>query len=139
MARIRPKLISLIVDDVDRSEEVKKAVITSGPSDADFQSYAASRRGGDRDYNLVMTIAQDPATGTLYDLIWTEPGTEVSGVYAPFGNEEPMVGKPHWPFIAEVREPDGDILGAEANSNYKEVAVVEVTWPLNERPVPIES
>ena len=137
MARVIPRLISLEVDEVDRSDEVSKAVITAGASDTDFMSFLAARSGGSRDYALDMTIAQDHASGTLWDLIWTGAGTEVDGIYAPYGNAVASVSQPHYGFTAVVSEPDGDFLGAEATDSTSAVAVVEVSWKLTGKPTKI--
>jgi len=137
MARVIPRLISLDVDEVDRSDEVSKAVITSAKADSDFTSFAAARSGGSRDYTLEMTIAQDHASGTLWDLIWTGAGTEVGGVYAPYGNTTPTTSQPHYGITAVVSEPDGDFLGAEATDSTSAVAVVEVAWKLTGKPTKI--
>lgn len=137
MARVTPRLISLDVDGTDRSDEVSKAVITSGAADAAFVSFAAARSGGGRDYALAMTIAQDHASGTLWDLIWTGNGTEVAGTYAPYGNVAPSVSEPHFDFVAVVAEPDGDFLGAEAATATTAVATIEVTWALKAKPTKV--
>lgn len=137
MARVRPRLISLEVDGTDRSNEVSKAVITSNPTDADFMSFEEARSGGGRDYALDMTIAQDHATATLWDLTWTGAGTLVDGVYAPYGNETPSPAQPHYGFEAKVAEPDGDYLGAEATDALTGVAVIEVSWALTSKPTKI--
>lgn len=134
MARVRPRLIALDVDGTDRSDEVSKAIITSAASDSDFTSFLEARSGGARDYALNMTIAQDHASGTLWDLIWTGAGTLVTGTYAPYGNETATATEPHYDFEAKVSEPDGDFLGAEANDSLTAVAVVEVVWDLTAKP-----
>lgn len=133
MARVTPRLIALEVDDVDRSDEVSVARIASAAGDS-FMSFAAARSGGSRDYTLNMTIAQDHASGTLWDLIWTGNGTEVDGIYAPYGNDEPSMTQPHYAFTAIVAEPDGDFLGAEATESPSAVATVEVAWRLAGKP-----
>lgn len=137
MARVTPRLIALEVDGDDRSDEVAKAVITSAPAESDFLTFAEARAGGGRDYVLAMTIAQDHASGTLWDLIWTGAGTEVAGTYAPYGNAAPTVSQPHYDFTATVAEPDGDFLGGEANSSTTAVATVEVEWALNAKPTKV--
>lgn len=134
MARVSPRLIALEVDEVDRSDEVAKAEITSAASSSDFLTFAEARAGGGRDYALVMTIAQDHASDTLWDLIWTGAGTEVAGVYAPYGNAVATVSQPHYGFTATVTEPNGRLLGGEATSSTTAVATVEVTWPLSGKP-----
>lgn len=139
MARVTPRLIALEVDDLDRSDEVAKAEITSGPAESDFLSFAEARSGGGRDYALAMTIAQDHASDTLWDLIWTGAGTTVAGVYAPYGNAVASTSQPHYGFTATVSEPDGTLLGGEANSSTTAVATVEVVWPLTGKPTKITS
>ena len=137
MARVTPRLIALEVDGDDRSDEVAKAVITSAPAESDFLTFAEARAGGGRDYVLAMTIAQDHASGTLWDLIWTGAGTEVAGTYSPYGNATPTVSQPHYDFTATVAEPDGDFLGGEANSSTTAVATVDVEWALNAKPTKV--
>lgn len=137
MARVTPRLISLEVETTDRSDEVSKAVITSNPADADFMSFLESRSGGSREYSLDMVIAQDHASGTLWDLIWTGAGTLVTGTYAPYGNEVASAAQPHYDFEAKVSEPDGDFLGAEADDSTTAVATIEVSWKLTGKPTKV--
>ena len=137
MSRVKPRLIALEVDGVDRSDEVSKSIITSRPASDGFRSLASSRGAEDREYMLEMTIAQNHASGTLWDLIWTGAGTYVDGIYAPYGNETASETQPHYSFTANVSEPDGDFLGAESNRATNAVAVIEVAWELSEKPVRI--
>lgn len=137
MARVSPRLISLDVSGTDRSNEVSKAVIAAAAAASDFTTFAEARSGGGREYALNMTIAQDHASGTLWDLIWTGNGTEVSGTYAPYGNAAPSVTEPHYDFTAVVAEPDGDFLGGEANSSTTAVATIEVSWKLTGKPTKV--
>jgi hypothetical protein len=136
MTKVSPRLIALEVDGVDRSDEISKAIITSAAGASDFLTFAAARAGGNRDYMLNMTIAQDHASGTLWDLIFTGAGTEVDGTYAPYGNEDPSPTQPHYDFTATVAEPDGNFLGGEASISTTAVASIEVSWQLAVKPVP---
>lgn len=137
MARVTPRLITLDIDSTDVSNEVSKAVITSNPSDADFMSFEEARSGGSRDYALEMVIAQDHASGTLWDTIWTGAGTLVTGTYAPYGNAVASASEPHYDFEAKVAEPDGEFLGAEATDALTAVATVEVSWALTAKPTKV--
>lgn len=137
MARVTPRLISLEIEATDRSDEVSRAIITSAESDSDFMSFTESRSGGSRDYTLQLTVTQDHASGTLWDLIWTGAGTEVDGVYAPYGNATASPTQPHYEFTAVVSEPDGDFLGAESNKSTSAVATVEVEWKLTGKPTKV--
>lgn len=137
MARVIPRLISLDVETIDRSDEVSSVKITSAPADSDFMSFAEARSGGSREYALAMTIAQDHASATLWDLIWTGSGTEVDGTYAPYGNAVASVSQPHYDFTAVVSEPEGDFLGAEATDSTTAVATIEVEWKLTGKPTKV--
>ena len=137
MARVSPRLISLEVETVDRSGEVAKAVITSAAADSDFVTFEDARSGGAREYALDMTIAQDHASSTLWDLIWTGAGDEVDGVYAPYGNTTPTTGQPHYTFTAIVSEPDGTFLGGDATNSQTAVATIDVSWKLTAKPTKV--
>lgn len=137
MAKVSPRLIALEVETVDRSDEVSSAVVASAESDSDFLSFAMARGAGGRDYVLNMTIAQDHASGTLWDLIWTGAGTEVDCVYAPYGNETASAEQPHYAFVVIVSEPDGDFLGAEADKSTSAVATITVSWQLKAKPTKV--
>lgn len=130
MARVNPRLITLEVDGVDRSDEISSGIIKSAKAARDFMSYAEARGAGARDRTLELTIAQDPAAGTLYNLVLTAPGTLVTGTYTLFGNEDPSVAQPHGTFEAKIMEPDGDYFGAPATDDVNAVATIDVSWPI---------
>lgn len=134
MAKVQVRLISLEIDGVDVSDQISKAVVTSNPTASDFQSFEDARNGGARDYALALTIAQDHATGTLLDTIWTGAGTDVTGTYAPYNNETPSATQPHFDFTATVKEPDGDFLGGEADPSPTAIGTIEVVWPMLAKP-----
>lgn len=135
MAKVTPRLIELTVDAVDRSDEVAKCEIHSAAASSDFVTFEAARTGGGRDYTLQMTVAEDHATGTIMTMILDEPGTEVAGIYAPYGNAVATVAEPHWTFTAIVTEPDGKLLGAEADSSVSARSKLDVVWALKGKPV----
>jgi len=139
MARVAPRLVALFLatSSTDRSDEVSKVEITSAASDSDFQSFLESRSGGARDYAIELTIAQDHASATLWDTIWTGAGTTVTGKYAPYGNATATVSQPHYTFSAVVSEPDGRLMGGESNSNTRAVATVDLKWALTAKPVKV--
>lgn len=135
MAKVTPRLITLTVATVDRSDEIAKAEIHAAEAPSDFVTFEAARTGGGRDYALHMTIAEDHATATIMTLILTSPGTEVAGVYAPYGNAVASATEPHFTFTAIVSEPDGLLMGAEATSSASAKSKLDVVWPLKGKPV----
>lgn len=137
MPKVAPRLIALDVEGVDRSDEISKIEIVSAAGDPDFLTFKAARDKQRREHRINLTIAQDHASGTLWDFIWEGVGTKVEGVYAPYGNADPSAAQPHYSFTAEVTEPDGALMGGEANRSTTAVTTVEVSWLLDERPTKV--
>lgn len=137
MAKIGTRLLMLEIDAVERYDEVSDARITTGESDADFLTFKEAREGGARQYNLAFTAAQDAVADTLWDLVFSGAGTEVPGILMPYGNPVPTVTEPHFTFTAVVSEPDGDLLGGEADTSTTARMVIECVWPLTGKPVKV--
>lgn len=135
MTQVKVRLIAISVDGTDRSADAATAIIESGPADAGFQSFAAARAGGVRDYSVNLTIAEDHAAGSLWSLMYDSPGTEVDFTYTPYFGSAISPTAPVYNATAIVMEPDGAIMGGEANSAPGATATVEVTWPLTGKPV----
>ncbi|MGC4940947.1 hypothetical protein [Kribbella sp. DT2] len=137
MAQLGTRLLKLEIDGAERSAEVSNARITTGAADSDFLTFAQAAAGGSRQYALAFTAAQDLVADTLWDLIWTGAGTEVTGTFIPYGNEVPSATQPHYDFIAVVTEPDGDLLGGEANVSTTARMTVECVWQLTAKPTKV--
>lgn len=137
MAAIGTRKFKLEVDGTEHTAEVSNVRVTSGASDSDFTSFADAAAGGARDYNLVITMTQDAAASTLWSSIWSDVGTDVPVTLMPYGNAVPSATEPHYEATATIQEPDGDILGGEANTSKTAKMTVEVTWPLDGKPTPV--
>lgn len=139
MAKIGTRLLVLEIDGVEYDEETSTAKVTSGESDADFLTFADARRGGSRQYNLEFTAAQDMAAGTLWTLIWEGAGTEVPFLIKPYGNDVATVAEPHLSGTAVVSEPDGDMLGGDADVSTTAKMTYSVVWKCTEKPEVVTS
>lgn len=137
MAQLGTRLLKLEVDAVERSPEVSNARFTTGESDSDFITFEQAAQGGARQYNLAFTAAQDLVANTLWDIIWSQAGDEITGTLMPYGNAVPSVTQPHYDFTAVVTEPDGDLLGGEANTSTTARMTIEVVWPLTGKPTKV--
>jgi hypothetical protein len=137
MAELGTRKLKLDIDSTERSSEISVAKITSKEGDSGFLTFADAANGGDRQYTLEFTAVQDLVSGTLWDLIWTGAGTEVSGTFMPYGNAVPTASEPHFDFTAVVSEPDGDLLGGAANKSTKARFTVEAEWALTGKPVKV--
>lgn len=129
----------LIVDSIDCTAAVSRAEVTSAESDSDFVSFAQAAAGGARDYALALTLVQDTtATTTLWDIVWSQSGEDVDVVVWP--NGEPLDGtptpaQPRFVGTATVKDPDGVLLGGEANASTTARQVTEIEWLFTAKPL----
>lgn len=139
MAKVGTRLLTLSVDGDSATDQVSTAKVTTGEADSDFVSFADAAAGGARQYNLEFTAAQDLVDGTLWELMWSAPGTEVPFILAPYGNAIASVSQPHVSGTAVVKEPDGDFVGGDADVSTTAKLTVSAVWPLTAKPVLVTS
>ena len=73
--------------------------------------------------------------GSVWDLIWSASGTTVPAVIKPNGGATPSATTPTFTGNVVVTEPDGDLLGGEANASTSAKFTVEINWPFTAKPV----
>lgn len=134
MAAIGTRKLKLEVDGVEKTAEVSNVRITSAESDSDFVTFADAAAGGARDYALAITLAQDAATGSLWSEIFESAGTDVPYTVMPYGNAIPSASEPHFEGTCTITEPDGDLLGGEANRSNTAKMTIEVAFPCTGKP-----
>jgi len=88
-------------------------------------------------YTLSITLTQDAVTGTLWDKIWTAAGSDVAVIMKPYGNTTASATQPHYSMTANVREPNGTLIGGEADASPTKRFTTEVEWPLAAKPTKI--
>ena len=137
MAQIGTRKLKLEVDGVERYAEVSNVAIRSAESDSDFVTFQQASQGGGRDYVLAITMAQDAATGSLWSEVWDNAGDEIPVVVMPYGNATPSANEPHFEATATIIEPDGDLLGGEADKSTSARFTIEVEWPLTAKPTKV--
>ncbi len=137
MAAVGTRLLQITVGGTDYTAQMTKAVITSSESDSDTTTFADAAAGGGRDYALEFEGVQDLIAGTLWDKVFTAPGTTVACLLKPYGNAAASVSQPHFGFNAVVTEPDGDFIGTEADKSVSAKAKFEGEWPLTAKPTRI--
>ncbi|KRB73079.1 hypothetical protein ASE01_20095 [Nocardioides sp. Root190] len=134
MAAIGTRKLKLEIDGTNYTPQVSNVRITSGEADSDFVTFEDAANGGARDYALVITLVQDAAAGTLWREIFDSAGTDVPYTVMPYGNAAPTAGEPHFEGTATITEPDGDLLGGEANKSNTAKMTIEVTFPCTAKP-----
>jgi hypothetical protein len=129
------RALKLSIDGVDYSNAVSTVKVTSGESDSDFLTFKAASEGGNRQYKLALTLAQDIASASLFRLILDQAGDEVDVVVRPNGGTTASSTQPQFTFTAIVAEPDGDFIGGDADTSTTARFTTEVEWEILERPV----
>lgn len=137
MAAIGTRKLTLTIDTSEVAPEVSKAVITSEETDSDFVSFADAAAGGGRTYKLSLTFVQDAETGSLWDQVWTAAGTDVPVLVRPYGNAVASPTEPHFEGEVTITEPDGDMLGGEADASTSARFVTETEWTFTAKPTRI--
>lgn len=137
MAAIGTRLLKIHVDDTDFTAEVSKAVVTAGDTESDFVSFADAAAGGGREYKLALTFVQDATTTSLWDQVWSHAGETVDVELWPYGNTTASASQPHFTAQAVITEPDGDLLGGEANASPSARFTVDVEWTLIGKPTKV--
>lgn len=134
MAALGTRQLTLTIASTDYTAQVSKAVIVSGEADSDFTTFADAAAGGAREYRLEFTAVQDPATGTLWDKVFTAAGTQAAFILKPAGGTTASPSQPHFTGNAVITEPDGDFIGGEADSSSTARFTFECSWVLTAKP-----
>jgi hypothetical protein len=137
MAAIGTRKLVLLIDGDDVTAEVSTAVIKSKETDSDFVSFADAAAGGGREYSLSLTFVQDGVTGSLWDQVWNHAGQEIAVLVKPYGSAPASPTTPHWSATAIISEPDGDLLGGEADASPSNRFTTEVEWKLTAKPTKV--
>lgn len=134
MAAIGTRKLTLEIDGDAVTAEVSNVRITSAEADSDFVTFEEAAAGGARDYVLAITLAQDAAVGSLWSRIFEDAGEDVPYVVAPYGNDVASASQPHFSGTCTITEPDGDLLGGEANKSNTARMTIEVAFPCTAKP-----
>jgi len=134
MAKLGTRDLILTIGGTDVSAEITNCRLTAGDSDADTVSFADARAGGNRLYKLAFTAIQDPSTGSVWDKVWTAAGTTVAFVLKPAGGASASATTPWFSGNAVIKEPDGDLLGGEANVSTTQRFTFDVEWDCTAKP-----
>jgi hypothetical protein len=137
MAALGSRALTLRIGSTNYDDQVSDVRIATEEDDSDFVSFAAAAAGGARKYSLAMTMTQDTASTSLWYFIWANSGTTQTVEVWP--NGRPGSGtatatQPKFTCSAVVSEPDGDLLGGEADKSTTARFLTEVSWELTAKP-----
>jgi hypothetical protein len=138
MPDVNKRHLVLIVDSAEYTDSVSTAKITSAETDSDFVSFEQAAAGGGRDYFLAMTLKQNTTAASLWDVIFTQGGEDLDFELWPNGmpvDTIPTATQPQFTGTATVKDPDGDLLGGDADPSPSARQVTEVEWQCLAKPV----
>lgn len=135
MTQLGTRALTLTIGGQDYTAQVSDCRIVAGEADTDFVSFAAAAAGGAREYRLAFTAVQDPATSTIWDLVWSSAGSTVAAVIKPNGGTTASATQPHFTGNVVITEPDGDLLGGEANASSTARFTFEAEWVFTAKPL----
>lgn len=139
MAALTARTLTITVAATEYSAQVFTAEVEAGPADEDDVTYAEAAAGGGRVYFLNLKMTQDMATTGLWSTVFGAAGTDVTVLMKPYGNTTASATQPHFSMSANVREPDGVLIGGEADSSATKRQIIEVQWPLAAKPTKVTS
>lgn len=87
------------IDGDDFDGNLKTVRITTEDKDDGDLTFLEASSGETKDYKLVVTAIQSTAAGSLWRMLWDNPGAEDLAVtYGPHGNAVPSASQPHFVF-----------------------------------------
>lgn len=134
MAALGTRLLKFKVGSTEHTAEISKCAVVAGAADSDFTSFADAATGGAREYALELTMRQDLATTSLWRYIWAQAGQSLAVKVNPYGNATASTTEPHYTGNVTITEPDGTLIGGEANSSTSARMTVEVRWVFAAKP-----
>lgn len=126
--------LTILIDGIEVAAEVSKAIVLAGSKDAGFVSFAEAGSGGAREYKLALTFVQ---LAELWKLVWEHAGSEKEVLVRPWGNAVPTASEPHFSGTVVITEPDGALVGGEADASSSSRFVNEIEWMFTDRPTRI--
>jgi hypothetical protein len=134
VAALGTRSLTISVGGTDFTSQVSNCRIVSGEADSDFVTFANAAAGGSRVYTLAFTAVQDPETASLWDKVWTAAGTTAAVIIRPNGGTTASATEPHFTGNVVITEPDGDLLGGEANASTTARFTFDAEWEFTAKP-----
>ncbi|WP_328530774.1 hypothetical protein OG984_06465 [Nocardioides sp. NBC_00368] len=117
------------------SADVSAVTLNSAESESDFVSFADAAAGGARQYSVAFTATQDPADATsIWNMVWLNAGDTVAVEIAPYGGATASAANPIIRGNVVISEPDGALLGGEANASVSARFTFDLEWVFTAKP-----
>lgn len=96
----------------DYSGNLKAVNIGSEDKDDSDLTFYEAAQGETKDYTVTLTALQSTVAGSLWRLLWDNPGGEFDLVYGPHGNATITADKPH--FLMRLKADGRPVIGNTA-------------------------
>jgi hypothetical protein len=116
-----------------QTAQVSRVVVTSAEPDAEMTTFG-DRAAGARLYRLEFTAVQDVSTVSVWRTVWDHAGETVHVELYPEGTAPGSIAS-RFDMDAVIAEPDGEILGGDANPSPSARHRFSCSWPLQAKPV----
>lgn len=127
--------LKIKIGSTEYNADISDCRIVSGAADSDFTSFAAAATGGAREYTLKFTATQDPAdSASIWTKVWSSAGTTAAVVINPYGGATLSASNPGFSGNVVISEPDGDLLGGEADASTSARFTIELEWKFTAKP-----
>jgi hypothetical protein len=129
------RLLKIKIGTVEFNADVKSVKITSAAADSDFTTFADAAAGGKRDYFLEFTATQDPADATsIWTMVFDAAGTTAAVKVLPYGGATVSATNPLFSGNVTIVEPDGVLLGGEADASTTAKFTIDLKWKFTAKP-----
>jgi hypothetical protein len=137
MAALGTRSLTVSIGGTDYTASVATCEILSGETESDFVSFADAAAGGGRTYKLHIVAVQDLTTTSFWNNVWANAGTDVAYLIKPYGNSTATASQPHYSGNATITEPDGVMLGGDADKSTTQKMTIEVEWVCTAKPTKV--
>lgn len=132
------RTLKLTIDGEDYTADVSAVTIESGEADNGFVSFADAAAGGKREYKLKFTATQDPADpDSIWNQVWANSGDTVAAEILPYGGAVVSASNPKIVGNVVITEPDGTLLGGEADASTTARFTIELEWTYTAKPTKV--
>lgn len=134
MATIGTKTLKIKVGSVEYNTQVTRCEITATDADMGETTFSEAGTNGVREYALEFTALQDADTTALWNYVWANAGTTVAVKFNPYGVTTASATQPIYTGNVTIYEPDGTLIGGEANTSLTARMTYDCRWVFTAKP-----
>ncbi|MBB3041154.1 hypothetical protein [Nocardioides soli] len=136
MVALGTRELELSIGGEDVTAQITNCEILSNPAESEQTTFAEAKTGGPRRYSLKGVLLQDTSDGSLWDQIWSAAGTTVAVLLKPYGGAA-TADKKHYSGNVVIKDPDGTLLGGDADASTTGRWTVEIEWDFTAKPTAV--